>query len=202
MIKMLALTGGALTIAAVGAAYAWSVSSVETPNYRVDRSDGDFEIRTYPAMALAQVRRLGSRQSAVGQSFRPLAGYIFAKERAGDKIAMTAPVVQSAAEDGWTVSFILSAPLTADTAPAPAGDVQIIDQPERTMAAIRFSGSWSDAKFEEASQRLQAWVEQQGLEAQGGFEYGYYNDPFTPAFMRRNEVMVPVQPQTNDENVS
>jgi hypothetical protein len=38
-----------------------------------------------------------------------------------------------------------------------------------------------------------AWVEAQGLVPTGPVEYAYYNDPFTPFFLRRNEVMVEVR---------
>lgn len=193
MIKALALGGLAFGVVAVGAAYAWSVTSVETPDYSVERADGDIEIRNYPAMVLAQVTRSGSRRGAVQSGFSPLARYIFAKDRAGEKIAMTAPVVQSASKNNWTVSFILPASLTAESAPKPASDVGIIRQPERMMAAIRFSGPWTDTHFNDASKRLLTWVETQGLETVGGIEYGYYNDPFTPAFLRRNEVLVPIR---------
>ncbi|MEM6500189.1 MAG: heme-binding protein, partial [Pseudomonadota bacterium] len=193
MIKAIALGSMALGAVAVGAAYVWSTSSVETPTYTVQVTNGDIELRNYPAMTLAQVTRSGSRRSAVQAGFSPLARYIFAKDRTGEKIAMTAPVVQSQLNDEWTVSFILPAAITADSAPTPASDVQVVSQPERLVAAIRFSGSWSDARFQNASQRLLAWVEEQGFGIDGAVEYGYYNDPFTPAFLRRNEVLVPVR---------
>lgn len=193
VIKLLAVGGVTLGVLAVGAAYAWSTLSVEMPNYRVTQSDGDFELRAYPAMALAQVTRSGSRGQAVQSGFSPLARYIFAKDRAGDKIAMTAPVVQAPSEEAWTVSFILPASMTVDSAPLPAGEVQVVGQPERTMAAIRFSGTWSDDRFRAAAERLLRWVDEQGLHTAGDIEYGYYNDPFTPAFLRRNEVLVPIR---------
>ncbi|MEM6948286.1 MAG: heme-binding protein, partial [Pseudomonadota bacterium] len=41
---------------------------------------------------------------------------------------------------------------------------------------------------------LEGWLAVQGLEAAGAPEYAYYNDPFTPAFMRRNEVMIELAP--------
>lgn len=193
MIKRLAASSVALGVLAVGSAYAWTVSSVETPDYKSERKDGDFEIRTYPSMVLAQVKRSGTRQSAVGRSFSPLAGYIFAKERPGEKIAMTAPVVQAPSEGGWTVSFILPPSITAQNAPAPTGGVSVVSLPARTMATYRFSGTWSDKRFNDASKRLLAWVADQGLKTDGDVEYGYYNDPFIPAFLRRNEVMVPLR---------
>ena len=66
------------------------------------------------------------------------------------------------------------------------------------MATIRFSGIWSDRRFLEAANRLQRWIEDEGLSIQGPIEYGYYNDPFTPAFLRRNEVLLPVIGRSKD----
>ena len=75
---------------------AWYIQTrnVETASYQVVESDGDIEIRDYPALVVAEVTRTGSRDQAVRSGFGPLARYIFAKERAGEKIAMTAPVTQ------------------------------------------------------------------------------------------------------------
>ncbi|MGC9420569.1 MAG: SOUL family heme-binding protein [Rhodovulum sp.] len=182
--------------------------SVETPDYSLDLSDDAFELRRYPPLVVASVTRPGARDTAVRAAFGPLASYIFAKERGGEKIAMTAPLTQVApdgkiamtapvtqepARDGWTVSFIMPAGLSLDDLPAPMGDVQLAEIPPRPMAALRFSGQWSDANFEAATNRVMAWIEGRGLTAVGPVEYAYYNDPFTPPFLRRNEVMVEVE---------
>ena len=69
--------------------------SVETPDYHVVRSEGDFEVRDSPPLLAAEVAKRGARREAVSAGFSPLAGYIFAKKRGGEKIAMTAPVTQT-----------------------------------------------------------------------------------------------------------
>jgi len=188
--------------------FAWTraTASVETPDYIVERTDGAVELRRYPALVLASVNRQGDRSRAVGGAFRPLANYIFAKERGGDKIAMTAPVVQEpekiamtapvvqepGAGDAWTISFIMPTGRTLADLPDPAGDVTLREVPERRVAALRFSGRWTDANFERHASDLAAWIEARGLTPAGPVEYAYYNDPFTPWFLRRNEVLVEV----------
>lgn len=200
---------GVLGVATVaGATFAWSQRSVETPDYTVEQSDGDFELRQYPKLVVASIVKGGSRGEATRNAFMPLANYIFGKERGGEKIAMTAPVTQvpntpekiamtapvtqEKTGDGWTVSFIMPKQYALENLPAPAGDVTLGEVPARMIAAVRFSGRWTDARFEQQTQRLNAWVETQGLTTIGPVEYAYYNDPFTPSFLRRNEVMVPV----------
>lgn len=192
MVQMIAWGGLTAAMLAAVAVYVVASRSVETPAYSVVRADDDAELRQYPELTLAQITHRGTRRSAVQSGFSPLARYIFAKDRAGEKMAMTAPVIQMQTNDVWIVAFILPAGISAAEAPVPAGDVEIVTVPPRAMAAIRFSGVWSDARFNEATDRLQAWIRDAGLRVIGPVEYGYYNDPFTPAFLRRNEVLVPV----------
>jgi hypothetical protein len=184
-----------------------AATNVETPAYTIERTEGPLELRRYPAMVAAEVVTGGSRQDGVRAGFSPLARYIFARDRAGEKIAMTAPVTQTpgekiamtapvtqtAARDGaWQVRFLMPAGRTLADLPPPAGEVRLIDLPPQRMAAIRFSGAWSDAAFAEAEARLADWIGAEGLTPSGPPTYAYYNDPFTPSFLRRNEVMIPV----------
>lgn len=89
MMQMIVLGTVAVGALAAGGAYLAATRSVEIPAYSVVRADGDFELRRYPEMALAQVTREGTRRSSVQSAFSPLARYIFAKDRVGEKIAMT-----------------------------------------------------------------------------------------------------------------
>ncbi|MEM6460419.1 MAG: heme-binding protein [Pseudomonadota bacterium] len=189
------LIGAAVTAGVVafsGAVWAWSVRSIETPDYAVRMSDGAFELRAYPKLVLASLETNGDRGQAIRRAFSPLANYIFAKERPGEKIAMTAPVTQRPASENWTVSFIMPAGRTLDDLPAPSQKVSLEEIQPRLMASLRFSGSWTDERFAQAAEKLTAWVEDQGLTPAGAIEFAYYNDPFTPPFLRRNEVLMEV----------
>ncbi|MEL6953865.1 MAG: heme-binding protein [Pseudomonadota bacterium] len=187
--------GATLAVAGIaGFVASRAAADVEEPAFELEQRDGAFEIRAYPDLVVASVARDGSRRQAVQQGFGPLARYIFARDREGDKIAMTAPVLQSTDEAGWTVSFIMPAGMALEDLPDAGADVRLEDLPARRMAVYRFSGRWSDGRFAEAVEALEGWLAVQGLEAAGAPEYAYYNDPFTPAFMRRNEVMIELAP--------
>jgi hypothetical protein len=195
------------------AIFVFVVQNVETPEYVVVDSDGAFEIRDYPALVVAETMRTGARREALGSGFGPLARYIFAKERAGEKIAMTAPVIQQrpddraeriamtapviqspAGEDAWSVRFIMPSGYSLDELPAPAtSEVRLREIPARRRAAVRFSGSTSDAALAEQETGLRAWMASRGLTPAGPAVYAYYNDPFTPGFLRRNEVLIGVE---------
>jgi hypothetical protein len=197
------------------AVFVFVIQNVETPDYSVVEQDGAFELRDYPAMVVAEVTSDGDRREALSAGFGPLARYIFAKERDGERIAMTAPVEQQRADalapdariamtapvtqsrtgdDGWAVRFIMPADYDLEQLPTPANaEVSLKQIPARRSAAVRFSGRTDDALIAEQEARLRAWMAERGLEPAAAPVYAYYNDPFTPGFLRRNEVIVPVQ---------
>jgi hypothetical protein len=198
----MAIAIGALLAVAALALWWWNAQNVETPNYTVLEKDGDIEVRRYPELVAAEVRREGARFEAVRRGFGPLAGYIFAKERGGEKIAMTAPVTQQrtstttepvAQKGPWRVRFIMPSKYTLDDLPKPAqGGVRLVTVPTATVAAIRFSGVATDPLIAEEQEKLLGWIEERGWSPTAAPTYAYYNDPFTPGFLRRNEVMVEV----------
>ena len=196
----IALIALGLVVLAVGAllVFVYVVQNVEQPEYTVLREDGDFELRYYPALTVAQVRRGGARKDTLGEGFGPLARYIFAKERDGERIAMTAPVIQQPARadttDGdWTVGFIMPKAAVAAGLPQPANaDVRLVELPPRQVAAVRFSGRTTDARTTEERRRLQDWISAAGLRIVAPPIYAYYNDPMTPGPLRRNEILYDV----------
>lgn len=183
---------GLCAVATMSVVASRASAEVEQPAYTLIVQDGPFELRRYPALVVARVDRAGSRGRAVQRSFRPLANYIFAKERSGEKIAMTAPVLQEPTDQGWTVSFIMPAGRTLYDLPETGSDVRLEELPARIMAAYRFSGTWTDKRFADGAAKLTAWLQSKGRAAIDAPEFGYYNDPFTPAFLRRNEVFIEV----------
>ncbi len=176
--------------------------SAERPDYDVLDAEGDYEVRRYPPLLLAEtvVSDARDRRQALDRGFRTLADYIFAKSRSGGKIAMTAPVLSDhhhggdwpTGGDGWRVRFIMPRACTRDTLPpAPAG-IAISDLPGRRVAAIRFSGLANDAVLQEKEAALRRWLDQRGETGSGRAEYAFYDAPFIPGPLRRNEVLVPL----------
>jgi hypothetical protein len=184
----------ALGVAAVGG-WVWATGNVAEPPFEALIVDGEFELRAYPALVVAETEKPGDRGQAVRAGFSPLARYIFARDRAGEQIAMTAPVTQRRAGAGWTVQFVMPEGRTLADLPPPAGsDVRLEEWPAARRAAVRFSGVADDAAIAAAEARLRAWMAARGLTDAGEPPlYAYYNDPFTPGFLRRNEVLVTVE---------
>ena len=186
-------------LAAVGAAAAYAqYRQTEQPDYTVVRADADFELRDYPALVVAEVSSAGSRERASGASFRRLAAYIFAQDRpeGGEKIAMTAPVLQDEPRPGqWRMRFVMPSKYTLDTLPPAPEDSTLAETPARRMAAVRFSGNASGRDLALMEARLREWMREARLMPAGEAEFAFYDAPMIPGPLRRNEVLIPVAAQ-------
>jgi DNA gyrase inhibitor GyrI len=190
------LIAAGIGLAAVGAVAVYAqYRNTEEPDYAVVRADGDFELRDYPSLVVAEVTNRGSRERASGASFRRLAAYIFAQDRpaGGDKIAMTAPVLQEETTPGeWRMRFVMPAKYTLETLPSAPEDITLTRVPARRMAAVRFSGNGSASDLALMEARLRDWMKGEGLMPAGEAEFAFYDAPMVPGPLRRNEVLIPV----------
>lgn len=148
------------------------------------------EVRRYPEHTVAHVSVEGDFDSAGNKGFRPLFDYI----RRG-QVSMTAPVVATRGEQSHDVAFVMPAGSSPDSLPAPGGgDVRLSVVPERTAAALRFSG-WGNAKdLERRSRELRAALAGSGWEPVGPVRLARFDPPYKPPFLRHNEVVVDVVP--------
>jgi hypothetical protein len=106
------------------------------------------------------------------------------------KVEMTSPVLS---ETG-TMSFIIPKEYTLETAPEPLNkNVKIVEIPARLIAALCFSGGWSEAHFEKETQELLNELAKEKIKTRGNVFTMLYNPPFIPGFLRRNEVAVEVE---------
>jgi effector-binding domain-containing protein len=168
---------------------------VEQAKYEVLRKIGKIEIRRYPSLVIARVDVYGD------SGFNLLFRFITGNNQQKSDIAMTAPVVSEqiamtapVLSDTGSIAFIMPEGYTIETTPEPIDDrVKIVEVPERTVAALRFSGRWSNSIFKKKSEELLAEIENAGLKVAGQVFSMRYNGPFTPWFLRRNEVAVAVE---------
>jgi len=194
--------------------------SLEMPNYQVVYTDGDIEYRQYDPYLVAEtvVADDGSYVDAGNEGFRRLFRYITGDNsgetkiamtapveqsaKDGEKIAMTAPVEQAASSAGWVVSFMVPTKYTLDTVPQPTDPrVQIREVPGDLRAVLRYRGRWTDKLFNEKRKVLLATVDAAGVETLEEPQIALYDPPYKPPFMRRNEVQVMVSqvPETADD---
>lgn len=187
--------------------------ALEQPKYRVVQELRGIELREYEAYLVAETEVTGSRAEAGNAGFRRLAGYIFGKNEGERKIAMTAPVAQ---QEGARIA--MTAPVTQQEAPGPGGSTWLIqfmmpssldrasvpvpldpairfrEVPARRVAALRYSGTWSEERYLEKLAELRAAMAAAGLRAAGEPVWARYDPPWMPWFLKTNEILVEVAP--------
>ena len=164
---------------------------VEEPAYTLLGTVEDVELRRYDPVI--QARTLLDNSGQTNSGFRRLAGYIFGGNDRGMEIAMTAPVEETL-EPEPTMAFTLPSEHRMGDLPAPDdGSVELVEIPERTVAVVAFSGWATGGKVEDNPEKLLATLANHGITVTGVPSLNQYNPPWTPPFMRRNEIMVAVE---------
>jgi len=187
-----------LPIAAVGVWLAnTSRAATETPDYKVVRTDDKFEIRDYPSLIVATTPMEGDEMNrGFGQLFR----FITGNNDEAEKIEMTSPVLIDTAKEKRTMSFIMPKKAVEKGVPKPAGDSVTLGKVEAARyAVLRFGGGRTAENEKAAIEKLKAWLGVQKLAEKGAPVFAYYDPPWTPLFMRRNEVMIRIDKPRDGE---
>jgi effector-binding domain-containing protein len=182
--------------------------ATEEPKYEVLKQQGDFELRRYEPMLIAETWVTGSMDNAGSKGFRIIADFIFgnntsvAGERReiamtapvtmqSEEIAMTAPVTMAQDNGRWRVHFVMPSRYTYEMLPKPNNPaVNIREITAKHYAVIQFSGFAGEDKVAAKTLALLGWMQENQLEPQGLPEMARYNPPWTLPFFRRNEVMI------------
>ncbi len=193
------------------------VRSVDEPSFEtVQVLENGIGIRHYAPRLAAEAEVEGSGSDAQRRAFRLLFAYISGANSGGEKIAMTAlveeqpagreiamtaPVETAATADGLVMRFFLPSGLELETAPQPTDPaVRLAPVAAQDVAVQRFTGWWTEPGL---ARRKAALVE--NLASTGWTPIGppvgwFYDPPWTLPFLRRNEVVVPVERRVVDES--
>lgn len=144
------------------------------------------ELKTLPAGVLLEASAKGNYFEQSNRLFGPLFSYISSHE-----IAMTTPV--EAKIEGAAMFFWVANSQRAKVAGS-TGAVEVVEMPERWVASLGARGSYSAQNFSKTRDQLLAWLGQrQDVEAAGPPYAVFWNGPFTPGFLKRFEVHIPVR---------
>jgi hypothetical protein len=192
---------------------AMDAMAIEEAMYKVVKKDNKFEIRDYAPHILAETVVEGDFEEAGNKAFNVLFGYISGDNRSREKLAMTAPVSQEPkgekikmvapvgqqrVQESWAVSFMMPASYTLETLPEPEDPKVTLRQvPVRRIAAVRYSGFWNEKGYLRYKLELESWIREKGHTIVGDPIWARYNAPFTPWFLRRNEILIPVDAGTD-----
>ena len=182
--------------------------ATEEAAYTVIKTEDIFELRDYAPQILAEIIVDGDLESAGNRAFRPLFRYISGDNKSrdkismtapvsqklkGEKISMTAPVSQKSVQGKWSVSFTMPASYTMETLPTPDdSNIKLHQVLAHRVASVRYSGFWSEEKYLFNKETLEKWIKANSLTTAGEPVWARYNAPFTPWFMRRNEILIPI----------
>lgn len=188
--------------------------AIEEAKYEVVKKNDKFEIRDYAALVLAETVVEGNLEDVGNEAFKRLFRYISGDNRSGDKVAMTAPVsqepmgekikmtapvVQQRVKESWVVSFMMPGSYTLETLPEPADPkITLRHIPARRIASVSYSGFWSEKSYLKHKVELESWIHRMGLTIVGDPIWARYNPPFMPWFLRRNEILIPIDAGTSE----
>jgi hypothetical protein len=215
MRKLLMIAAGVVVLLLGGWIVAGYVPTrgIETPKYELVSKAKGYEIRQYAPRIVAEVEVSGTYKDSLNQGFRKVADYIFGnnsvkgsismtapvlheKQPASEKISMTAPVLhEKAGEKGtYKLAFVMPSKYTMDTLPKPNNpDISLRPVPQKKYAVRTYGGYATEGKVERETNKLLDALKQDSLATVGTPVSAQFNPPWTPPFMRHNEVMVELQ---------
>ncbi len=204
---------GIVLVAAFILIGARNTMATEEAKYTVVKKDNSFEIRDYAPHVLAEIIVEGELENAGSKAFNSLFRYISGDNHTRNKVAMTAPVSQQPVsqkinmtapvgqqrvDNKWAVSFMMPDSYTLETLPVPDNsNVTLRQVPAHRIASVRYSGFWSEKSYLENKSQLETWINKNKLLIVGDAVWARYDAPFTPWFLRRNEILIPVAKSTD-----
>jgi len=180
------------------------------PEYSVVETIDGVEYRRYAPFVIASTQLGESGDPGLRTGFRVLAGYIFGGNQPGEKLAMTAPVLQQEApgeslpmtapvlqaSEDMRMAFVMPAGRSVEDLPIPkSAKVSLTNVDWGEAAAIRFAGRGKQARFRQAEAQLRAAMQAAGRTQSGPALYAQYNSPSAFPPLRRNEVIIPIASQ-------
>ena len=122
---------------------------------------------------------------------------------------MTAPVIEARADGAltgsalvepagsspsWVIRFVMPRGFSLAALPKPDDlSIRLREEPPTRLAVLRFSGLAGDADLAAKTGELKSILKSRNLVPAGPPVVAQYNPPWTPWFMRRNEVMIPIK---------
>lgn len=184
-----------------GVAYVgWKLTSrsgYESAEYSVLLRDGDFELRDYPDLMLVSTE-MNPRSNGDDGSFGRLFRYISGGNENNQKVAMTTPVFMESSDSNGKMGFVIPKDVASSTIPEPSSNhVKLTKRLGGKFAVVRFAGR-ADVNAQSTQQsKLETWIGNQGLLADGQAEFAGYDPPWTPSKFRRNEILIRIRDEDN-----
>lgn len=162
----------------------------EHPEYQVILTETPYELRKYETFTVVEYSN--DADPNADAAFRTLFRYISSDNKEHRKINMTVPVIEEIESGNMKMAFVVPKDFREQT-PEPMNPLLKVKTIEGGVFAVINYGGRSNASTEqEMTENLTRWIQGKGYQRISNFMLAFYNDPFTPALFRHNEILVKV----------
>ncbi|KAL3650755.1 hypothetical protein CASFOL_007158 [Castilleja foliolosa] len=170
----------------------YKTPDLETPKYQILKRTAHYEVRKYDPFIIVETN--GDKLSG-SSGFNSVAGYIFGKNSAAEKIPMTTPVFTEVVDPEMSkvsIQIVLPSDKDKNSFPEPNEAEISLRKVEGGIAAVsKFSGKPTEDIVREKEKALRSQLNKDCLKPKAGCLFARYNDPGrTWSFTMRNEVLI------------
>ena len=173
-----------------------SIMAIETPNFKLIKKEGEFEIREYEPMIIAMTKVKSDYRQAGSTGFRRIANYIFGGNQKQMEIKMTAPVITDVpnVKGMYDILFVMPSQHKFDDLPIPDNDnVELKVKELGKTAVIQFGGWATESRATHYKEKLEQFIETSGYEINSDYMVAQYNSPWALPPFRRNEIIIMIK---------
>ena len=173
-----------------------SIMAIETPNFKLIKKEGEFEIREYEPMIIAMTKVKSGYREASSTGFRRIANYIFGGNQKQMEIKMTAPVITDVpnVKGMYDILFVMPSQHKFDDLPIPDDDnVELKVKELGKTAVIEFGGWATESRATHYKEKLEQFIETSGYEINSDYMVAQYNSPWALPPFRRNEIIIMIK---------
>ncbi|MCK8060614.1 MULTISPECIES: heme-binding protein [unclassified Fusibacter] len=164
------------------------MSKYESPDYKVILNDDPFEIREYIDFFIIEYD--DNNDPEIESGFGSLFSYISSDNKEKEKISMTVPVIEEISQGKKKMAFVVPSKF-GDKIPEPNNaNLSVRKFNKGLFGVIKYSGFSNTKKEIKMQKKLSEWIKENGYTTQSNYMLAFYNAPFTPPMLRRNEVWV------------
>ena len=172
-------------------------------------SDGDYEIRLYEPLIIAQTPAEGNYRQATKAGYDRLTAYVSGDNLArqaivggtsyegalgGSKVELTTPYYEEFINGFWLTSVALPERYTLATLPKPSDNLITFDAlPRIKTAVIRFSGIRSERLINQKADQLLQWIKQENLTPISAARSAVFDAPLALPGLRRHEIHISIR---------
>ena len=160
----------------------------ETPDYEVLIKEAKYEIRKYTDFFIVEYENANDPE--INSGFGSLFKYISSDNKKNEKISMTTPVIQQENKGSKKMAFVVPGKF-GDQIPEPNNpNLKVKKFDQGLFSVIQYSGFSNESKESIMKKKLELWTLKSGYKMESNYMLAFYNAPFTPPMLRRNEIWV------------